>query len=74
MTEPSEKERVVATLGAAVVFLVAAFLAFFSVFIADNLSIWARIGFVGLACFLGWLAFLASPKTRVALMRWFPWM
>jgi len=74
MKEPSENDRVVSVLGAAAVFLVAAFLAFFSVFIAENVSIWVRLGLVCLACFIGWFLFFASPKTRVVLMRWFPWM
>lgn len=60
-------------MGAAIVFVIFLALAIFAVVIADDVALWIRAVFVLLACFFGWLLFLAPSRVRVAIMRWFPW-
>jgi uncharacterized membrane protein YjfL (UPF0719 family) len=69
----TDSERGVSLVGAAIGFVVSLALAIFAVAVADDVALWIRLAFVLLACFFGWLLFLAPSSVRVAIVRWFPW-
>jgi hypothetical protein len=74
MNEPERQKERSAFVFTAVVFVILAPLAFLTAFVFEGPSIWVRIGFGVAACFFGWLLFLASPRTRVLVLRWCPFI
>lgn len=71
--EALESERGVATMGALLAFGIALALTFLALFVFEAIPVWIRVLLSAATCFFGWLLFFASSRTRVAILRWFPW-
>lgn len=72
MNKPDESDVGLATVVSAICFFVSVCLAVFAVFLSDAAPLWAKGLFVALSLFFAWLLFVASPSTRVWVMRWLP--